>query len=317
MNNTWNQSVRNSIKSANEANHQLHTECFSDEKFPIKIPLEFADRIEAGNPLDPLLLQVLPSTNQVQDGFSDSPLEDEKYSPVQGVIHKYPSRVLLIASRVCAIHCQYCFRQNFDYEEHDILSNWQEIEQYLEENLGVNEVILSGGDPLTLSDGKIEKIVKSVESIKHIKILRIHSRTAVVIPSRITDKLSEILAKTRLKVVMVFHINHPREISLDFINQVKKLQSLTLLNQSVLLRGVNDNAGILGALSHKLFASSIMPYYLHLLDKVSGAEHFLLSDERAKEIYRELQNSLSGYLLPKLVRDEGGESKSLVTPLQN
>jgi EF-P beta-lysylation protein EpmB len=279
--------------------------------------LEFADKIEVGNPLDPLLLQVLPSTSQAQDGFSDSPLEDEKFSPIQGLIHKYTSRVLLIASRVCAIHCQYCFRQNFDYEEHDILSNWQEIEQYLEANLGVNEVILSGGDPLTLSDGKIEKIVKSVEGIEHIKILRIHSRTAVVVPSRITDKLSEILSRTRLKVVMVFHINHPREISADFINQVKKLQSLTLLNQSVLLKGVNDNASILAALSHKLFASSIMPYYLHLLDKVSGAEHFLLSDEKAKDIYRELQKSLSGYLLPKLVRDEGGESKSLVIPLQN
>jgi EF-P beta-lysylation protein EpmB len=220
--------------------------------------------------------------------------------------------VLLIASQVCAIHCQYCFRQNFDYAERDILSNWRQIEQYLQENLGINEVILSGGDPLTLSDGKIEKIVKSVEGVERIKTLRIHSRTAVVVPSRITDKLADILSKTRLKVVMVFHINHPREVSLDFINQVKKLQSLTLLNQSVLLKGVNDNASILGTLSHKLFASSIIPYYLHLLDKVIGAEHFLISDLRAKEIYRELQNSLSGYLLPKLVRDEGGESKSLL-----
>ena len=315
MNSIWNKSVRNSIKSASEANRQLNTECFSEGKFPIKIPLEFADKIEAGNPLDPLLLQVLPSTNQMQDGFSISPVEDEKYSPIQGVIHKYPSRVLLIASRVCAIHCQYCFRQNFDYEEHDILSNWPEINRYLHDNSQVNEVILSGGDPLTLSDDKVEKIVKLVEGIEHIKILRIHSRTAVVVPSRITDRLSEILRKTRLKVVIVFHINHPREISLDFINQVKKLQSLTLLNQSVLLRGVNDNASILSALSYKLFASSIMPYYLHLLDKVSGAEHFLLSDEKAKEIYRELQGNLSGYLLLKLVRDEGGKSKSLVNPL--
>lgn len=290
----------------------MDVECFYEGKFPIKIPLEFADKIEAGNPLDPLLLQVLPSTSQTQEGFSVSPLEDEKHSPIRGVIHKYPSRVLLIASQVCAIHCQYCFRQNFDYEERDILSNWRQIEQYLQENLGINEVILSGGDPLTLSDGKIEKIVKSVEGVERIKTLRIHSRTAVVVPSRITDKLADILSKTRLKVVMVFHINHPREVSLDFINQVKKLQSLTLLNQSVLLKGVNDNASILGTLSHKLFASSIIPYYLHLLDKVIGAEHFLISDLRAKEIYRELQNSLSGYLLPKLVRDEGGESKSLL-----
>jgi len=315
MNSTWNQSVRNSIKTADEANRKLHAECFSEGRFPIKIPLEFADKIEVGNPLDPLLLQVLPSTSQAQEGFSDSPLEDEKYSPMRGVVHKYPSRVLLIASQVCAIHCQYCFRQNFNYEEHDILANWRQIGQYLQANTGVNEVILSGGDPLTLSDGKIEKIVKSVEGVEHIKTLRIHSRTAVVIPNRITEQLSEILIKTRLKVVMVFHINHPREISADFIDQVKKLQFLTLLNQSVLLKGVNDNANVLGALSHKLFASSIMPYYLHLLDRVSGSEHFLISDTKAKEIYRELQNNLSGYLLPKLVRDEGGESKSLVHPL--
>lgn len=312
MNSTWNKSVRNSIKSADEANLQLHTECFSEGKFPIKIPLEFADKIEAGNPLDPLLLQVLPAINQSQSGFTESPLEDEKYSPLKGVIHKYPSRVLLIASRVCAIHCQYCFRQNFDYDDHDILANWLEVEQYLKSNTEVNEVILSGGDPLTLSDGKIEKILKSVEAIEHIKTLRIHTRSAVVIPSRITDKLSQILTSASINIVVVFHINHPREISCDFIKQVKKLQSLTLLNQSVLLKGVNDNAQILSLLSHKLFACSVLPYYLHLLDKVVGAEHFLVEDDRAKIIYQELQGQLPGYLVPKMVRDDGGESKRLL-----
>ena len=310
---TWNKSVRKSIKSADAANKKLATECFSDGRFPIKFPVEFAEIIEVNNPLDPLLLQVLPGQNQMQNSaFSDSPVEDEKNSPVSGVIHKYASRVLLIASRTCAIHCQYCFRQNFDYEERDILSNWTEVDDYLRANKAVNEVILSGGDPLTLGDEKIERLVKSIEMIGHIKTLRIHTRTAVVIPKRLTEKLSEILTNTRLKVVVVFHINHPREITLDFSNRVKRLHSLTLLNQSVLLRGVNDNAGILCSLSHKLFHNSILPYYLHLLDKVSGAEHFLVSDEEARAIYKELESGLSGYLLPKMVRDEGGSSKTQV-----
>ena len=306
-------STRNSLKSANEANQHLKTKCFSDTKFPIKIPLEFAEIIEKNNLLDPLLLQVLPGHNQTHNpAFSDSPLEDEGNSPIPGVIHKYTSRVLLIASSTCAIHCQYCFRQNFDYDERDILSNWTDVDAYLRTNTRVNEVILSGGDPLTLGDEKIERLVKSIEMIGHIKTLRIHTRTAVVIPKRLTEKLSEILTNTRLKVVVVFHINHPREITLDFSNRVKRLHSLTLLNQSVLLRGVNDNAGILCSLSHKLFHNSILPYYLHLLDKVSGAEHFLVSDEEARAIYKELESGLSGYLLPKMVRDEGGSSKTQV-----
>ena len=300
MNKTWNESVRNSLKNANECNEYFNHDGFKDE------------RIDKSNLLDPLLLQILPKETKSSMGFLDSPVSDEQYNPVKGLIHKYPSRVLLISSSVCAIHCQYCFRQNFDYQDNDILKNWPDIECYLLSRKKVNEVLLSGGDPLTLSDKKLSKIFKKIESISHIKTLRIHTRTAVVIPSRITKELISILNKTRLKVVIVFHINHAQEISDEFVKNVESLKNLTLLNQSVFLKGVNDDAKVLAELSYKLFESSILPYYIHLLDKVSGAEHFLISDERANEIYKNLQKILSGYLLPRLVRDEGGESKSLV-----
>ena len=312
MNKTWNESVRASLKSANECNTYFGENKFQDLHFPIKVPLEFVERIDKSNPLDPLLLQILPKENKAIEGFIDSPVADEKYSPIKGLIHKYPSRVLLITSTVCAIHCQYCFRQNFDYGSHDILSNWVDIENYLLNNKKVNEVILSGGDPLTLSDKKISKIFKRIESISHIKTIRIHTRTAVVIPSRITQELIEILNITKLKVVIVFHINHAQEISDEFVKNIQALKGLTLLNQSVLLKDVNDNAKVLADLSYKLFESSILPYYLHLLDKVTGAEHFLISDNRANKIYTNLQKLIPGYLLPRMVRDEGGESKRLV-----
>ena len=312
MNKTWNESVRSSLKNANDCNEYFDNDRFQDGNFPIKIPLEFAKRIDKTNPLDPLLLQILPKERQSTKGFIDSPVYDEEFSPVKGLIHKYPSRVLLISSSVCAIHCQYCFRQNFDYDDNDVLKNWADIQSYLSKRIEVNEVVLSGGDPLTLSDKKINKILRKIENIQHIKTLRIHTRTAVVIPSRITEELIASLNQTKLKVVIVFHINHAQEISDEFVNNIKALRNHILLNQSVFLRDVNDDAKTLAELSYKLFEASILPYYIHLLDKVSGAESFFISDNQAHKIYKALQNMVPGYLLPKLVRDEGGESKRLV-----
>jgi EF-P beta-lysylation protein EpmB len=312
MNKSWNESVRLSLKSANECNEYFEGSTFKDFHFPIKIPLEFAERIDKSNPLDPLMLQILPKEVKASEGFFDSPVSDEDHSPVKGLIHKYPSRVLLIATSVCAIHCQYCFRQNFDYVSNDILKNWPDIENYLMNKKEVSEVVLSGGDPLTLSDKKISKILNKIEVIGHIKTVRFHTRTAVVIPSRITHELIDILDKTRLKVVFVFHINHAMEISDVFMKNVESLKAHTLLNQSVLLKDINDNAKVLSELSSKLFESNILPYYIHLLDKVSGTERFLVTDKRAKEIYQKLQTLLPGYLLPRMVRDEGGDSKRLV-----
>ncbi|MDC9727260.1 MAG: EF-P beta-lysylation protein EpmB [Candidatus Thioglobus sp.] len=314
--NKWNQQARKVLKGANQSNEFFNTQVFSDHKFPIKIPLEYAQLIDPNNPNDPLLKQVLPQIQGVDNAYSLSPLNDEQHSPVDGLIHKYPNRVLLITSQVCAIHCQYCFRQNFDYTQHDALSNWPAVEAYIEKQLAVNEVILSGGDPLSLSDEKLEQLIKKIENFKHITTLRIHSRSIVVIPSRITAKLEKILAKTRLKVVLVTHINHANELSSAFCKNIEKIENVTLLNQSVLLKGVNDNLDTLTKLSLELFSAGILPYYLHMLDKVKGAEHYFVTDEKALKLHRQLQAKLSGYLVPKLVRDQGESAKTWLYHIQ-
>ena len=311
MQDNWKHNTRNTLKGASSCNDFFQSDQFEDQHFPIKIPLEFANLIDKNNPNDPLLKQVINTQLGLSNTeFSLSPLADESNAPVAGLIHKYPNRVLLITSRVCAIHCQYCFRQNFDYAEHDATSNWLAIEDYIRNHQSINEVILSGGDPLSLSDDKLEKLIKNIENIQHVKLLRIHSRSVVVTPSRITDKLVEILVKTSLKVVLVTHINHENEMSETFVKNIGNFVNVTLLNQSVLLAGVNDDLNALEQLNLKLFDAGILPYYLHMLDKVEGAEKFLVSDDCAIELHQQLQKKLSGYLVPKLVRDENAESKT-------
>ncbi len=313
MQDNWQHNTRNTLKGASSCNDFFQSNQFQDQHFPIKIPLEFANLIDKNNPNDPLLKQVINAQAGLENSeFSLSPLADESNAPVAGLIHKYPNRVLLITSRVCAIHCQYCFRQNFDYAEHDAVSNWLAIEDYIRSHQSINEVILSGGDPLSLSDEKLEKLIKNIENIQHIKLLRIHSRSVVVTPSRITNKLIKLLNKTSLKVVLVTHINHENEMSEAFVKNIEKFVNVTLLNQSVLLAGVNDDQNTLKQLSLKLFDAGILPYYLHMLDKVKGAEHFLVSDEHAVKLHDDLKKNLSGYLVPKLVRDENLSSKTWV-----
>ncbi len=313
MQDNWQHNTRNTLKGASSCNDFFQSNQFQDQHFPIKIPLEFANLIDKNNPNDPLLKQVINAQAGLENSeFSLSPLADESNAPVAGLIHKYPNRVLLITSRVCAIHCQYCFRQNFDYAGHDAVSNWLAIEDYIRSHQSINEVILSGGDPLSLSDEKLEKLIKNIENIQHIKLLRIHSRSVVVTPSRITNKLIKLLNKTSLKVVLVTHINHENEMSEAFVKNIEKFVNVTLLNQSVLLAGVNDDQNTLKQLSLKLFDAGILPYYLHMLDKVKGAEHFLVSDEHAVKLHDDLKKNLSGYLVPKLVRDENLSSKTWV-----
>ena len=308
--NQWQQQAKSALKGVQQSNDFFNTQAFTQAKFPIKIPLQYASLIDANNPNDPLLRQVIPQVSASDSKYSLSPLNDENNSPVDGLIHKYPNRVLLIASQVCAIHCQYCFRQNFDYSQHDAISNWHTIEQYICDHTEINEVILSGGDPLSLSDQKLEKLIKNIENFKHVTTLRIHSRSMVVIPSRITEYLIKIIAKTRLNVVLVTHINHANELSTEFCENIAKIENATLLNQSVLLNGVNDDLDSLKSLSLALFDAGILPYYLHMLDKVSGAENYEVSDEKALKLHQQLQSQLSGYLVPKLVRDSGLDSKT-------
>ena len=222
----------------------------------------------------------------------------------------------MIVKSGCAINCRYCFRRHFPYEDNSPNKlRWQEALAYIRSHNEVNEVIFSGGDPLMASDNHLTWLINEVESIAHIKRLRIHTRLPVVIPNRITEEFVKTLSTSRLVCSIVLHINHANEIDSDFIRAIKPLinHHIRLYNQSVLLKGINDNASTLAELSEKLFDNGIQPYYLHVLDKVQGAAHFDVSDEKAKEIYQQLMAKVSGYLVPKLVREIAGEANK--TPL--
>jgi len=306
----WNKESQQIIKGASNANKLLGKEMMMDGSFPIKIPKEFFNLIDLTNPDDPLLKQVSPVINEGEIQFKKNPLDDNQFSTIPGLIHKYRNRALIISSRSCSIHCQYCFRKNFEYKVHDIFSHLEEIISYLKLHIEIDEVILSGGDPFTLSDEKLKQIIDPINDIAHIKTIRFHTRTLVVIPDRMRSGFVDYLKNIRLNIVIVFHINHPNEIGSKFINFIKELEYFRLLNQSVLLRGVNDNPETLKELSIKLFEIGILPYYLNLLDEVEGSEHFFISEQDAKSIHKELQKMTSGYLVPKLVKDENLESKT-------
>jgi EF-P beta-lysylation protein EpmB len=286
------------------------------ELFPLRVPRSYLDRIKKGDPGDPLLRQILPlgaELNPVKD-YYDDPVGDLAAQQAPGLLHKYQGRALLITTGACGIHCRYCFRRNYPYAASNPLhDNWTQAMDYLRSDPKISEIILSGGDPLSLSDHRLARLVSDLESIPQLKTLRIHTRLPVVIPQRVTDELIQWMSATRFKVVLVLHINHPNEIDHDVINAMARLKSagLTLLNQSVLLKGVNDSAEILKQLSHALFDAHILPYYLHQLDKVSGAAHFAVSDQMAIELIAILRRQLPGYLLPRLVREQPGEPSKL------
>jgi len=285
--------------------------------FALRVPRAFIARMEPGNPNDPLLRQVLTSKEEFINapGFSTDPLE-EQHSVVPGLLHKYSNRALLLVKGGCAVNCRYCFRRHFPYAENQgNKRNWQQALEYISAHPQLDEIIFSGGDPLMAKDHELDWLLTQLESIPHIKRLRIHSRLPIVIPARITDTLVARIAASSLQVLLVNHVNHANEIDAAFRASMKKLRmaGVTLLNQSVLLRGVNDNANTLADLSNALFDAGVMPYYLHVLDKVQGAAHFMVSDEEARAIVRELLTLVSGYLVPKLAREIGGEPSK--TPL--
>ena len=285
--------------------------------FALRVPRAFIARMEPGNPNDPLLRQVLTSQEEFINapGFSTDPLE-EQHSVVPGLLHKYSNRALLLVKGGCAVNCRYCFRRHFPYAENQgNKRNWQQALEYISAHPQLDEIIFSGGDPLMAKDHELDWLLTQLESIPHIKRLRIHSRLPIVIPARITDTLVARIAASSLQVLLVNHVNHANEIDAAFRASMKKLRmaGVTLLNQSVLLRGVNDNANTLADLSNALFDAGVMPYYLHVLDKVQGAAHFMVSDEEARAIVRELLTQVSGYLVPKLAREIGREPSK--TPL--
>jgi len=291
----------------------LGFELYNGNGFPLRVTRYFASLIEKGNALDPLLLQVLPRARELQltDGYARDAVGDCRSMPVPGLIHKYHGRVLLTLTGACAIHCRYCFRQHFPYSEASVDYNINsQVMAYLAENTQVTEVILSGGDPLMLSEHKLAKLISSLKRIPHIRTLRIHSRLLSVLPERVTEAFIETLQQFKGQVVFVTHINHPNEISPHNLAAFHLLaqQGYQLFNQSVLLRQVNDNSQTLAELSNKLFESHIIPYYLHRLDKVQGAAHFDVSPEESCRIYKQLRNRLPGYLLPALVEEISGQS---------
>ncbi len=288
------------------------------ELFPLRVPQPFLDRIEKGNPEDPLLKQILPlgvEDNHIE-GYTTDPLEEQSSNPLRGLVHKYHGRVLLIVAPICAINCRYCFRRHFDYDDNNpSREQWQETFDYIAADSSIQEVIYSGGDPLATSDRQLTWLTNELASIPHIKRLRVHTRLPVVIPNRITDDTLAWLTHPKLRTVMVLHINHPQEIDSQVSSTLKKLQNagITLLNQSVLLKGVNDDVNTLQRLSERLFEHHVLPYYLHTLDKIQGAAHFDVPEQRAIDLHRQMQLCLPGFLVPRLSKEEAGaRSKTLI-----
>lgn len=282
----------------------------ASQAFRLRVPRGFVDRMRRGDREDPLLRQVLPLGEELDDaeGYSHDPLQELNAMPVPGVLHKYRGRVLLTSTGACAVHCRYCFRRHYPYQQANPHRQEQQTLDYLRNNPQISEVILSGGDPLTLSDAKLSRLVEAIETLPHIERLRIHSRVPVVLPARVDTALLAWLQASRLQVVLVIHSNHANEIDSSVEAALKQLQTagVTLLNQSVLLRGVNDHLETLSTLSERLFATGVLPYYLHQLDPVAGAAHFEISDEAAKFLINQLSSSLPGYLVPRLVREIPG-----------
>ena len=270
-----------------------------------------------GDPRDPLLLQVLPQSRERLEvpGFGTDPLQETALAR-HGVLQKYAGRVLLVATEACPVHCRYCFRRHFPYaEQRTGAARWRGVLAELHTSDRVTEVILSGGDPLSLSNRRLAQWIAGIEALESVEILRVHTRFPIVLPERVDEPLLELLSRTRLKTVLVVHCNHANEIDAAVRRALRDLRAagVQLLNQSVLLSGVNDTVDRLEALSRGLFDAGVLPYYLHLLDPVAGAAHFDVEESRARELFARLQCRLPGYLLPRLVREIPGRlSKTVV-----
>ena len=315
--NTWQQALAEAFTDLDSLCHYLQLDpkklqvLKEYQQFPLKVPRDFANLMTVGDPNDPLLRQVLPLSQELieQPGFSADPVGDLKALATEGVVHKYQGRLLLISTGACAIHCRYCFRRNFPYGEQQLASSKiQQAIDYIQSRPEITEVILSGGDPLLLNDEKLANLVKALNKIPQLQRIRIHSRIPVVLPSRITPDLLTVFSESRCSIIVVLHSNHPNELSAQVETACQNLKAnrVNLLNQSVLLKGINDNAEILHQLSERLFALGVLPYYLHQLDKAKGTAHFEVDDNDALELLEALKQTLPGYLVPKLVREQSG-----------
>ena len=314
----WRARWREAITDAHELLALLGLEALAaalpadDAGFAMRVPRGFAARMRHGDARDPLLLQVLPqlTETQAEPGFSTDAVGDLAARSAKGVLHKYQGRALLIASGSCAVNCRYCFRRHFPYgEEMAAAGQWREALEHVRRDSSISELILSGGDPLALATGKLEELSRGLLEIPHVIRLRIHTRLPVVLPERIDAPLLEWLDALPLQKVVVLHANHAQELDTHVDEACARLRQagVTLLNQSVLLKGINDDADTLINLSERLFAAGVLPYYLHQLDRVQGAAHFEVSDRQALALVEHLRSRLPGYLVPKLVREVGGD----------
>ncbi len=314
----WQEEIRTAFRNpADLARHlELNLERLPpvrlDDRFPLLVPRGFAARMAKGDPLDPLLLQVWPDASETiaTEGESLDPVGDGNARKAPGLLHKYTGRALLVATGACAVHCRYCFRQNFPYDEAArSQEQWKAQLEALRGDPPVGEVILSGGDPLSLPDSVLAARITDLESIAHLHTLRIHTRLPVVVPSRVTDDFGQALSRSRFAKMVVIHVNHPAELDDSVRAAFSKLRTAgaTLMNQSVLLRGVNDSAIVLEELSRKLWKSGVLPYYLHALDRVAGSSRFHVPDEDGIRLIDALRTRLPGYLVPRLVRETEGE----------
>lgn len=287
--------------------------------FPLRVPRSYVARMRRGDPNDPLLLQVLPLAAELDlaTGYAADPVGDLEKRAAPGLLHKYHGRALLVATGACAIHCRYCFRRHFPYgEESALQQGWRPALARLRADTSISEVILSGGDPWSLSDRRLQQLSEELQAIPHIRRLRVHTRYPIVLPERIDCGLLDWLSGVRLQKVVVMHANHAREIDDSVRHACRQLTAagVTLLNQSVLLKGVNDSVEALAQLSEALFETQVLPYYLHVLDKVQGAAHFDLTEARALRLHQELAARLPGYLVPRLVREIAGAPAKTAVP---
>ena len=289
----------------------------SQHRFRLCVPHAFVARMRKRDAEDPLLLQVLPTAAEDRPvpGYHHDPVADLDAIKVPGLIQKYQGRALLIATGACAVHCRYCFRQHFPYaDNHARASHWDLPLDSIMADKSINEVILSGGDPLSLDDEELTHVIERLSRIRHVHRLRIHSRLPIIIPARMATPFWQWLPGLKQRITLVVHANHANEIDGNLISACRHLKGggITLLNQSVLLRRVNDRVDTLKDLSEKLFEAGILPYYLHILDKVAGAAHFDVPIDRARSLIRQLQNKLPGFLVPRLVQEQIGAARKVL-----
>lgn len=316
----WQQLWRDAVRDPRELLSLLGLDRLADRvsaeaagQFPLRVPRGFVARMRHGDPGDPLLRQVLPLDDEMQvvPGFALDAVGDTAARAGTGIIQKYQGRALLVATGSCAVHCRYCFRRHFPYaEETAARDGWREAVALIRADPGIDEVLLSGGDPLSLATSKLAELTDALAGIAHLKRLRIHSRLPVVLPERVDDALLEWLAALPWPVAFVIHANHANEFDTSVDAALLRLRQAgaQLLNQAVLLRGVNDSVDALADLSERSFAAGVLPYYLHQLDRVQGVAHFEVEDAQALALHGALAARLSGYLVPRLVREIPGDT---------